>query len=237
MSARFAGLPTAPCDKLRGLAPVAQLDRVLGYEPRGRGFESCRARHSVKRGVDRKISPLCFSLGATSVLPGGAGAGAEGRGNAAPRRGQCGLAAGHRRRPRQAGRHHHRRRAPVRRGNVPEDAAGQVLRVAQRFGLVAVAGELATHYGVTGWPEGESTGRRPAKAFRYGKARCCREPRDHLRVCRALRPAATMPRRVAAPRRRKPPTGTTGRRIPRTRGFASRSRLSAARCPAAGRSA
>ena len=26
-------------------APVAQLDRVLGYEPRGRGFESCRARH------------------------------------------------------------------------------------------------------------------------------------------------------------------------------------------------
>ena len=24
-------------------APVAQLDRVLGYEPRGRGFESCRA--------------------------------------------------------------------------------------------------------------------------------------------------------------------------------------------------
>jgi hypothetical protein len=26
------------------VAPVAQLDRVLGYEPRGRGFESCRAR-------------------------------------------------------------------------------------------------------------------------------------------------------------------------------------------------
>jgi putative DNA primase/helicase len=31
--------------------------------------------------------------------------------------------------------------------NTPPDAAGQVLRVAQRFGLVAVAGELATHYG------------------------------------------------------------------------------------------
>ena len=30
------------------LAPVAQLDRVLGYEPRGRGFESCRARHSMR---------------------------------------------------------------------------------------------------------------------------------------------------------------------------------------------
>jgi uncharacterized protein (DUF927 family) len=41
--------------------------------------------------------------------------------------------------------------------NVPAGAAGQVLRVAQRFGLVAVAGELATHYGVTGWPEGEAT--------------------------------------------------------------------------------
>ncbi len=26
-------------------APVAQLDRVLGYEPSGREFESLRARH------------------------------------------------------------------------------------------------------------------------------------------------------------------------------------------------
>jgi uncharacterized protein (DUF927 family) len=39
---------------------------------------------------------------------------------------------------------------------VPQDAAGQVLRVARRFALVAVAGELATHYGLTGWPEGEA---------------------------------------------------------------------------------
>ena len=38
----------------------------------------------------------------------------------------------------------------------PSDAAGQVLRVARRFALVAVAGELATHYGLTGWPEGEA---------------------------------------------------------------------------------
>jgi hypothetical protein len=28
----------------RALAPVAQLDRVPGYEPGGRGFKSCRAR-------------------------------------------------------------------------------------------------------------------------------------------------------------------------------------------------
>jgi len=41
--------------------------------------------------------------------------------------------------------------------NTPPDAPGQVLRVAQRFGLVAVAGELATHYEVTGWVEGEAT--------------------------------------------------------------------------------
>jgi uncharacterized protein (DUF927 family)/phage/plasmid primase-like uncharacterized protein len=41
--------------------------------------------------------------------------------------------------------------------NTPAGAAGQVLRVAQRFGLVAVAGELAAHYAVTGWPEGEAT--------------------------------------------------------------------------------
>ena len=33
---------------LQQVAPVAQLDRVLGYEPRGRGFESCRARQFPK---------------------------------------------------------------------------------------------------------------------------------------------------------------------------------------------
>jgi len=47
---------------------------------------------------------------------------------------------------------------------VPHGAAGQVLRVARRFGLVAMAGELAsgcdlagTGYGLTGWREGEAT--------------------------------------------------------------------------------
>ena len=38
----------------------------------------------------------------------------------------------------------------------PSSAAGQVLRVARRFALVAVAGELATRYDLTGWPEGEA---------------------------------------------------------------------------------
>ena len=35
-------------------------------------------------------------------------------------------------------------------------AVGQVRRVAQRFALVAAAGELATAKGLTGWPEGEA---------------------------------------------------------------------------------
>ena len=30
-------------------APVAQLDRVSGYEPEGRGFESCLAHHTIRR--------------------------------------------------------------------------------------------------------------------------------------------------------------------------------------------
>jgi len=39
---------------------------------------------------------------------------------------------------------------------LPADAAGQVARVARRFALVAVAGELATASGLTGWGTGEA---------------------------------------------------------------------------------
>jgi uncharacterized protein (DUF927 family) len=39
---------------------------------------------------------------------------------------------------------------------LPKNASGQLERVARRFGLVAVAGEMATHYGLTGWPQGEA---------------------------------------------------------------------------------
>jgi uncharacterized protein (DUF927 family) len=39
---------------------------------------------------------------------------------------------------------------------VSADASGQVARVAQRFALIAAAGELATAGGLTGWPEGEA---------------------------------------------------------------------------------
>jgi uncharacterized protein (DUF927 family) len=41
--------------------------------------------------------------------------------------------------------------------HVPAGSDGQVHRAAQRFGLIAVAGELATQLGVTPWREGEAT--------------------------------------------------------------------------------
>jgi putative DNA primase/helicase len=39
---------------------------------------------------------------------------------------------------------------------VPDDAGGQAARVARRFGVIAAAGELASYYGLTGWPAGEA---------------------------------------------------------------------------------
>ena len=48
---------------------------------------------------------------------------------------------------------------------MPKNAGGQVERVARRFGLIAVAGEIATRYGLTGWPEHECEGA-AAKCFR-----------------------------------------------------------------------
>jgi len=40
--------------------------------------------------------------------------------------------------------------------NIPEHANSQVKRVLNRFAVVAAGGELATHYGLTGWQPGES---------------------------------------------------------------------------------
>ena len=37
------------CGRSGPLAPVAQLDRVPGYEPGGRTFESCQARHTTRK--------------------------------------------------------------------------------------------------------------------------------------------------------------------------------------------
>jgi putative DNA primase/helicase len=41
-------------------------------------------------------------------------------------------------------------------GKVPHGADGQVIRAAQRLGLIAAAGELATRFGLTGWRKGEA---------------------------------------------------------------------------------
>lgn len=40
--------------------------------------------------------------------------------------------------------------------DVPPGASGQVIRAANRFALVALAGELASAWGLTGWPQGEA---------------------------------------------------------------------------------
>lgn len=44
----------------------------------------------------------------------------------------------------------------------PKDAGNQVGRAVNRFALVAMAGELATRLGITGWPEGEALRATPA---------------------------------------------------------------------------
>src|SRR6266704_5552446 len=45
-------------------APVAQLDRVPGYEPGGRGFNSCRARQ-----IPRGCASRPLFLGITTLIP------------------------------------------------------------------------------------------------------------------------------------------------------------------------
>jgi putative DNA primase/helicase len=49
--------------------------------------------------------------------------------------------------------------------HVPREADGQVQRAANRIALAAVAGEMATEWGVTGWPAGEAD-RAAAVVFR-----------------------------------------------------------------------
>ena len=49
------------------------------------------------------------------------------------------------------------------------DGEGQDKRAAARLALIGMAGELATQYGITGWPEGEAM-RAAAEAFRLWRA-------------------------------------------------------------------
>ena len=39
--------------------------------------------------------------------------------------------------------------------DVDKNNHGQVARVAERFGLIAVAGKLATEFGIVSWPDGQ----------------------------------------------------------------------------------
>ncbi len=52
-----------------GNAALAQLDRVTGYEPVGRGFESLMPRHGAL--ADASAFLLCFSKGGSPILSGG----------------------------------------------------------------------------------------------------------------------------------------------------------------------
>ena len=69
------------------------------------------------------------------------------------------------------------------------EASGQARRVASRFALIAAGGELATRWGITGWPEGEAI-RTAARLFnewlasRGGDAPA--EDRQMLRQVRAF---------------------------------------------------
>jgi putative DNA primase/helicase len=57
------------------------------------------------------------------------------------------------------------------RRNVDTSAAGQLERAAKRFGLIAAAGELATEYGITGWPAGVATAAAAAAFKRWTEVR------------------------------------------------------------------
>ncbi len=54
---------------MQGSAAVAQLDRVLGYEPRGRGFESCQPRQMYSTGQLQKSWPVLFGRHLVQLLP------------------------------------------------------------------------------------------------------------------------------------------------------------------------
>ena len=45
------------------IAPVAQLDRVIGYEPIGQGFESLRVRHSIFFQIHAPVAQLDRVIG------------------------------------------------------------------------------------------------------------------------------------------------------------------------------
>jgi putative DNA primase/helicase len=63
----------------------------------------------------------------------------------------------------------------------PKDAQGQVWRGARRFALFAAAGELATRFGISGWPEGEAFAASAAGFRDWHDQRGGSEPAEVLR--------------------------------------------------------
>ena len=52
---------------MRSSAAVAQLDRVLGYEPRGRGFDSCQPRHIYISRMTHQVQVVVIGAGVVGL--------------------------------------------------------------------------------------------------------------------------------------------------------------------------
>jgi hypothetical protein len=52
------------------MAPVAQLDRAPGFEPVGRRFESCRARHATNNDESGRVAQLAEQLTLNQLVEG-----------------------------------------------------------------------------------------------------------------------------------------------------------------------
>ena len=70
---------------------------------------------------------------------------------------------------------------------VPAEADGQVNRGAQRLGIIAAAGELATQFGLTGWREGEARDAAAWALRRWIEARGGTEPGEVRQAVEAVR--------------------------------------------------
>lgn len=70
---------------------------------------------------------------------------------------------------------------------LPEGASGQVRTVCRRFALVALAGELATEAGITGWPHGAATEAARACFDAWCQARGSVETREDLAALEMVR--------------------------------------------------
>jgi putative DNA primase/helicase len=71
-------------------------------------------------------------------------------------------------------------------GLAPQEAGGQMLRVANRFALIAAAGELATSFQITGWRLGEATDAAKACMLDWLEARGSAENSEPQAIIQAV---------------------------------------------------